>query len=268
MLVLGLLLPAGVIARMRTAEKAALWQLYEQTDGANWEQNENWALANDPCRLFRAKKPYVEEAPVLMTDEWYEPTPWYGVSCSDPCDDYLDGDACYHGRATALRLRKNGLSGSLDWTGVGAMANLTYVDLAYNSISGSLPTELGLLNNVEFLQFSNSPMAGTLPTERQPGQTRRPGSGRASHLRPEAPSCLHMTVLWAPDQSYSRMVPGMQPWSLRDAATVAESLRRLPRSWARSTLTARPATGANEGTEPESEASCCMGYASSRCRTR
>ena len=161
-------LTSGVVARMRTVEKAALWQLYEQTDGANWTRNENWDLATDPCRLFRARRPYVVEAPVVtrqvltdvwyeptegrgrmvptMIDEMYEPTPWYGVSCSDPCDDYLDGDACYHGRATALRLRQNGLSGKLNWTGVGEMANLTYVDLAYNSIGGALPTELGRLN--------------------------------------------------------------------------------------------------------------------------
>ena len=164
------LLPGGVLGRMRPAETAALWQLYEQTNGENWTKNENWDLAKDPCRLFRVRRPHVGDrydvaSEVMAGDEWYEPTPWYGVSCSDPCDDYLDGDACYHGRATALRLRQNGLRGDLDWTRMGEMANLTHVDLAYNSIGGALPTELGLLNNAEFLQFSNSPLAGVLPTE-------------------------------------------------------------------------------------------------------
>ena len=167
---LGLLPGVVVVGRMRTAETAALWQLYEQTNGENWTKNENWDLANDPCRLFRARKPHVGDrydvaSEVMAGDVWYEPTPWYGVSCSDPCDDYLDGDACYHGRATALRLRQNGLVGDLDWTRMGEMANLTVVDLAYNLIGGALPTELGQLNNAEFLQFSNSPLAGVLPTE-------------------------------------------------------------------------------------------------------
>ena len=123
------LLPGGVLGRMRTEETAALWQLYEQTNGVNWTKNENWDLANDPCRLFRVRRPHVGDrydvaSEVMSGDEWYEPTPWYGVSCSDPCDDYLDGDACYHGRATALRLRQNGLSGNLNWTRMGEMANL------------------------------------------------------------------------------------------------------------------------------------------------
>ena len=123
------LLPGGVLGRMRTEETAALWQLYEQTNGVNWTNNENWDLANDPCRLFRVRRPHVGDrydvaSEVMSGDEWYEPTPWYGVSCSDPCDDYLDGDACYHGRATALRLRQNGLSGNLNWTRMGEMANL------------------------------------------------------------------------------------------------------------------------------------------------
>ena len=123
------LLPGGVLGRMRTAETAALWQLYEQTNGANWTKNENWDLANDPCRLFRVRRPHVGDrydvaSEVMSGDEWYEPTPWYGVSCSGPCDDYLDGDACYHGRATALRLRQNGLRGDLDWTRMGEMADL------------------------------------------------------------------------------------------------------------------------------------------------
>ena len=159
------LISAPALGRLRTAEMTALWQLYEQTDGANWHQNDNWDPGNDPCRLFRAKKPYLYEAPVVFTDEWYEPTPWYGVGCSDPCDDYLDGDACYHGRTTALRLRENNLRGNLSWTAVGAMANLTVIDLAYNSIDGMLPTEVGRINNLEFLNLQTTQLEGTLPTE-------------------------------------------------------------------------------------------------------
>ena len=93
------------LARMRTAEVNALWQLYEQSNGWNWTENTNWDPAKDPCRFFRVKKPHLDEQEVWWGGEWYEPTPWYGVTCMDPCDDYLDGDACFSGRATALRLR-------------------------------------------------------------------------------------------------------------------------------------------------------------------
>ena len=38
--------------------------------------------------------------------------------------------------------------------------------------------------------------------ERQHGQTRHPGSGRADHPRLEAPSRVRTAALWAPEQSY------------------------------------------------------------------
>ena len=97
------------LARMRMPEVRALWQLYEQTNGANWSKNENWNPSNDPCRLYPQRKPFEAgtESPEPMRDEYWEPTPWDGVGCFDPCDDYLDGPECYSGRATALRLGYN-----------------------------------------------------------------------------------------------------------------------------------------------------------------
>ena len=43
-------------------------------------------------------------------------------------------------------------------------------------------------------------------------QTRGTGSSRTGHLRLQAPSRLHTAVLWAPEQSYGRLGPAVQPW--------------------------------------------------------
>ena len=51
--------------------------------------------------------------------------------------------------------------------------------------------------------------------ERQHGQTRHPGSGRADHPRPEAPSRVRTAAIWAPEQSYClgprSAIPGASP---------------------------------------------------------
>eukprot|EP00964_Phaeocystis_antarctica_P083655 scaffold52637_cov37-Phaeocystis_antarctica.AAC.1 len=42
----------------------------------------------------------------------------------------------------------------------------------------------------------------------------RPGISRAGRPRLEAPSCVRTAALWAPEQSFSRVGPAVQPWSL------------------------------------------------------
>ena len=161
-------LPPLLTARMRGVEVRALWRLYEDTGGANWTNKENWNPANDPCRTFRMKKPFEAgtESPVPMRDEYFEATPWFGVGCHDPCDDYLDGPDCASGRATSLILRENNLHGNLtNWTTVRSLANLTFLDLSFNRVSGALPSELGHINNLEVANFQYSYLSGTVPTE-------------------------------------------------------------------------------------------------------
>ena len=60
----------------------------------------------------------------------------------------------------------------------------------------------------------------------QHGQTRRPGSGGAGHLRLEAPSRLRTAALWAAAQSYGRSSPTAQPWSLSEAPPKTPSALR------------------------------------------
>ena len=171
-LLLLLLLLHTCWARMRPAEREALVALYAATDGGSWLRKEHWTTNNaigDPCRAFSkrlqyrfndyATTPFVPGARI-------EATPWHGVGCIDPCDDYLDGPGCTAGRVTGLALRNNSLRGSLTgWHGVGQMTNLTHLDMSHNLLSGVLPTQLGRINHVDLLSFRANQISGLLPPE-------------------------------------------------------------------------------------------------------
>ena len=193
------LLAVPACARVRPSEAGALWALYEAGGGAQWTNNEHWNVHSDPCRKFEAPVPNrfndmrselfsvwhvlptqpapCPAAPPLkycrVDSRWcagpgarFPATPWFGVGCMDPCDDYLDGEGCTAGRVSSLRLGDNNLNGTLTaWQTVGEMANISFFDLSYNRLSGTLPSQLGRLNNVEVITVRDNQLRGLLPAE-------------------------------------------------------------------------------------------------------
>ncbi len=138
---------SGALGGCYTPDKMALQDFFKYMDGARWHHNDHWDPegGNDPCNFD---------------------THWYGVGCIDPCDIYRDGYNCKAGRITALTLHDNNMTGSIsNWTRVGALTNLTWVDLSWNKISGSLPAEFGNINNIEVINMAWNKLEGTLPSE-------------------------------------------------------------------------------------------------------
>lgn len=131
-------------ARAAPSQAAALWQLYEIADGPRWEQKQNWNPTGDPCSFdYR----------------------WVGVGCTDPCH-WSDGTDCLLGKVTALTLDYNRLNGNLtDWDKLGALTNLTVIDLSGNSLRGALPTELGEVQTLLRFDAPLNQLGGFLPTE-------------------------------------------------------------------------------------------------------
>jgi len=76
---------------------------------------------------------------------------WAGVGCSNELVDTLD-------------FSNSMLSGSLP-TEIGILTGLSYFDIANNDVGGSLPSEIGLLYDLDDLILSNNAMTGTLPPE-------------------------------------------------------------------------------------------------------
>jgi len=156
LLLLLLLRPAVVLASCRRTEVAALWQLYELTGGAYWKQNTNWDPNGDPCALNKR---------------------WVGVGVRDPCNRYRDGEDCKMGRITSLYLDSNNLTGSLSgWSQLRTLRNLTLLDLSFNSVAGTLPTELGRLSSIDRITWNDNQLVGTIPT--QIGEINRPALSR------------------------------------------------------------------------------------------
>ena len=142
---------AGLLAHAhaacRTKDKFALQKLFKDLDGYSWGRWDHWDPegGTDPCN--------------------YD-THWYGVGCIDPCDIYRDGTACTAGRITALTLHDNNMTGSLsNWSQVGELHNLTWVDFSYNGISGTIPRQFGAINNIEMLNLAHNSLAGFVPTQ-------------------------------------------------------------------------------------------------------
>ena len=93
--------------------------------------------------------------------DWSNSTGWMGAAGTE-CDWY--GITCLNGSVTELRLSGNSLSGSIP-SELGRLTNLTTLDLAFNSLSGSIPSELGNLTNLTDLFLDINSLSGNIPSE-------------------------------------------------------------------------------------------------------
>ncbi len=105
----------------------ALVELYEATDGLNWENSTNW-LSDRPIGT------------------------WHGVTTDS------------NGWVTGLWLNNNQLSGSIP-PELGSLVNLTGLYLYNNQLSGGIPPELSSLANLTRLHLSGNQLRGGIPPE-------------------------------------------------------------------------------------------------------
>ena len=111
----------------QAADRTALVTLYEATGGPDWTRNDNW-LSDEPLQ------------------------DWYGIAVDD--DD----------RVTGIRLRENGLEGSLP-AELGDLAGLRFLQLSDNKLNGPIPPELGGLERLGALFLGDNDLSGPLPGE-------------------------------------------------------------------------------------------------------
>ena len=76
---------------------------------------------------------------------------WYGVTCSSAS-------------VTRLSLANNSLTGTIPGE-LGNLTNLTRLTLNNNSLSGSIPAELGNLSNLKYLWLAVNSLTGSIPNE-------------------------------------------------------------------------------------------------------
>jgi len=104
----------------------ALTEIYNQTEGQNWKNNDNWlsdTIANK----------------------------WHGVS--------IKGE-----RVSELRLSSNNLTGELPKE-IFDLDKLTYLNLYNNNLTGKIPSEIGNLSNLNMFACSKNSLSGEIPKE-------------------------------------------------------------------------------------------------------
>ncbi|RKN03595.1 hypothetical protein D7036_13550 [Aquimarina sp. BL5] len=106
------------------AEKQALIDLYNATDGANWKNNTNW----------------LTDAPVCD---------WYGVTVED-------------GKIVEVAFFDNNLVGEIP-SSIGNLKSLRTLDVYSNKLSGIVPVEIGNLLALKELFLSGNNLSGNIP---------------------------------------------------------------------------------------------------------
>ena len=92
---------------------------------------------------------------------WTNNTGWMGAAGTE-CGWF--GVNCANGNIVYLALYNNTLSGSIP-SELGNLTNLTYLNLYNNSLGGSIPPELGNLTNLTYLSLHTNSLSGSIPHE-------------------------------------------------------------------------------------------------------
>jgi hypothetical protein len=92
---------------------------------------------------------------------WIDNTDWLTVD-SDPCTWF--GITCTDGQVTTINLASNSLSGQIP-SELGTLTSLADLHLNNNLMIGSIPPELGTLASLTYLNVSNNQLTGSIPPE-------------------------------------------------------------------------------------------------------
>jgi len=111
-------------------ERNALSEFYSGAKGQEWTESWNWM------------------------DQYMSHCKWFGVGCNEMQE------------TTQLRLRSNGLSGTLS-DSIAELKSLLVLDLSDNDIKGSIPYAIGDLRRLTYLRLSYNAFAGKMPSRFQ-----------------------------------------------------------------------------------------------------
>jgi len=134
---------------------------------------------------------------------WRYNTGWMGVVGTE-CNWY--GVTCSSGSVQKLYLSSNSLSGSIP-AELGNLTNLRFLYLNNNSLSGSIPVELGNLTNSTYLYLNNNSLSGSIPAELgnliNLTNLRLSSNSLSGSIPSELGNLTNLTYLWLSSNSLS-----------------------------------------------------------------
>jgi len=194
-------------AGIPAAERAALIEMYNSTDGANWTNNTNW-----------------------LGDAGTECT-WYGVTCEgnhvteiNLSKNKLVGTIpASVGDFASLRMlslnnsydqpddvNNNKLTGSIP-PKMGSLSNLRGLYLFLNQLSENIPKELGNLSSLIDLGLQDNQLSGSIPPElgslTNLQDLRLHTNQLTGSIPPELGSLTNLTKLWLGDNQLTGTIP-------------------------------------------------------------
>ncbi|MFD2571789.1 putative Ig domain-containing protein [Spirosoma soli] len=107
-----------------------LVDLYNATNGPNWNNNTGWLSGCDPCTGNNGN-------------------PWFGVFC-------------LNGRVNRIILAANQLSGSIP-ASLSGLTTVKFIELDGNRLTGAIPSELSGLPSLELLNLGSNQLSGSIP---------------------------------------------------------------------------------------------------------
>ncbi|KAI5079521.1 hypothetical protein GOP47_0005000 [Adiantum capillus-veneris] len=126
----------------------------------NMHPPQSWlTLAADVDLLLEFKKTIVKKDPLSVLASWAPNSRndycnWYGITCSrDASITWVD----------SILLASSQLE-FIMWDGFATFRQLRFINFSDNSISGSIPTQLGHLTTLVSLDLSSNRLAGSLPS--------------------------------------------------------------------------------------------------------
>jgi|GEM_PF-647199 len=140
----------SAFAAIPASERQALVDLYNSTNGANWQFKTNWlGPVGTECS-------------------------WFGIGCDEAqthvvrissSNDYAGTLPSSLANLTSLKtIRMSGhLVGIPPW--LGQITSLTELNLSGCNLGGSIPAELGNLSNLTFLYLQSNQLSGTIPPQ-------------------------------------------------------------------------------------------------------
>ncbi len=166
---------AGRLQAQELTDRQILVNLYNATDGPNWERARNWNTTADLNTWFGVgtnDQGRVVTLGLFGNQLAGEIPPEVGQLTSlellNLSDNQLSGEIPSElgnlPDLISLELSKNQLSGEIP-AELGDLSNLNWLHLHLNQLTGEIPPELGDLNSLNYLDLSNNHLSGEIPSE-------------------------------------------------------------------------------------------------------